>query len=69
MTDILQQVRSALSERRGHLREIARESGVSYDTLLRIRDGETDPGYSKVAALHRAMFATCPDCKKSREAA
>lgn len=51
------------------MREIARESGVSYDTLLRIRDGETDPGYSKVAALHRAMFATCPDCKKSREAA
>jgi predicted transcriptional regulator len=61
MTDILQQVRDALHKKRGALREIARDSGVSYDTVLRIRDGETDPGFSKVAALHAVLFQ-----KKSR---
>ena len=56
MTNILQQVREALHAQRGNLREIARESGVSYDTVLRIRDNETDPGFSKVAALHAVLF-------------
>ena len=56
MTNILQQVRDALHHQRGNLREIARESGVSYDTVLRIRDNETDPGFSKVAAIHAVLF-------------
>ena len=56
MTDTLQKVRAELAERSGQLRRIADEARVSYDTLLRIRDGETDPGYSKVAAVHRVLF-------------
>lgn len=51
MTDILQYVRSELKARKGEIRRIAKETGVSYDTCLRIRDEEVDPGYSKVRQL------------------
>lgn len=30
---------------------MARATGVPYDTVLRIKNRENDPGYSKVAAL------------------
>lgn len=52
---MLQFVRDELLVRRGKLRRIAKETGVSYDTLLRIRDNEVDPGYSKVKAVFEYM--------------
>jgi predicted transcriptional regulator len=44
-------VRASLEARTGRLRAIAEDTGISYDTLLRIKNGEGDPGYSKVARL------------------
>lgn len=51
--DILQQVRTALETNKGRLRDVATETGLSYDTVLRIKNGEGDPGFSKVEVLHR----------------
>lgn len=59
--DMLERVRRALAEKRGHLSEIAEKSGVSYKTLMRIRDGECDPGYSKVKALDAVIFSAGSD--------
>lgn len=53
--DILTQVRTRLQAKKGRLREIAAESGISYDTVLRIKNGEGDPGFSKVQALHQYL--------------
>lgn len=53
--DILQQVRSALETNKGRLRDIAAETGISYDTVLRIKNGEGDPGFSKVQTLYRFL--------------
>ena len=55
-TDLLEEVVSELNRRSGDLAAIARETGFSYDTVLRIKRKENDPGYSKVAALHRYLF-------------
>jgi len=49
--DLLDFVRSKLKTSKGQLRNIATQSGVSYDTVLRVRNGKVDPGYSKVRAL------------------
>lgn len=54
-TDLLDAVVGELQARRGELARIAREAGISYDTVLRIRSRENDPGYSKVRALARAL--------------
>lgn len=35
----------------GDLPAVAREAGLSYDTVLRIKNRENDPGYSKVRRL------------------
>lgn len=51
MSDLLQFVRSELSANVGDLPRVARQSGLSYDTILRIKNGEGDPGYSKVRKL------------------
>lgn len=48
-------VRRTLDARKGQLRAIAGETGIAYDTLLRIKNGEGDPGYSKVARLASHM--------------
>lgn len=53
--DILTQVRTRLQANKGRLREIAAESGLSYDTVLRIKNGEGDPGFSKVQTLYRHL--------------
>lgn len=53
--DMLENVQRELASRKGHLAEIAKISRISYKTLLRIRDGEVDPGYSKVKALAAAI--------------
>ena len=49
---LLEQVRAKLRDKRGaELLSIAALLGLSYDTLLRIRDGKTDPAFGKVQAL------------------
>ncbi|MBH2008317.1 MAG: hypothetical protein I8H71_01320 [Xanthomonadaceae bacterium] len=42
---------------RGDLPRVAEDSGISYDTILRIKNRQNDPGYSKVRALHDYLFA------------
>jgi len=51
MSDLLQFVRAELSANKGDLPRVARQSGIAYDTILRIKNGEGDPGYSKVRRL------------------
>jgi hypothetical protein len=55
--DLLGDVVRELNNRQGDLVTVARETGIPYDTVLRIKRQENDPGYSKVAALHRYLFA------------
>jgi hypothetical protein len=50
-TDLLEQVVIALEARKGDLQSVARATGIPYDTVLRIKNRENDPGYSKVATL------------------
>lgn len=57
MTDLLEYVRERLVENTGDLRRVADESGISYDTCHRIKNGEGDPGYSKVRVLARYFTA------------
>lgn len=52
-TDLLARVVAELERRNGSLRAVADAAGVKYDTVLRIKNGENDPGYSKVMALAR----------------
>lgn len=49
--DLLDIVVSELEARSGTITTIADETGISYDTLLRIKNRENDPGYSKVKTL------------------
>jgi len=49
--DHLTQVREALRADEGKLRHVANKCGLSYDTILRIKNEEGDPGYSKVNVL------------------
>jgi len=51
MTDILLFVRDRLTANEGSLTRVSRETGIAYDTVLRIKNGEGDPGYSKVRRL------------------
>ncbi len=50
-TDLLNSVVSELERRVGELRRIASDAGIPYDTVLRIKNREGDPGYSKVRRL------------------
>lgn len=54
--DLLDLVVAELGRRVGDLASIARGAGVSYDTLLRIKNRENDPGYSKVRRLYEHLF-------------
>lgn len=54
--DLLDAVVAELNRRAGELPKVARESGIPYDTVLRIKNRENDPGYSKVARLHDFLF-------------
>ena len=56
MTDLLSFVRVELEQSRGDLNRIAKATGVAYDTVLRIKNGEGDPGYSKVQNLAEYFF-------------
>ena len=55
-SDLLETVVSELGRRKGELQTVAKESGVPYDTVLRIKNKENDPGYSKVRALADFLF-------------
>ncbi len=50
-SDLLNDVIAELERREGALRAVAKDSGIPYDTVLRIKNRENDPGYSKVRAL------------------
>ena len=54
--DPLESVVAELQVRAGSLRRLARDSGISYDTILRIKNGENDPGYSRVKELYDYLF-------------
>ena len=51
MTDLLHFVRDSLTRSMGDLPKVSRDTGIPYDTVLRIKHGEGDPGYSKVQRL------------------
>lgn len=53
--DLLDAVVAELDRRRGDLVRVAGEAGMSYDTVLRIKSRENDPGYSKVKRLAEAL--------------
>lgn len=55
--DLLERVVTALEARKGDLQSVARATGVPYDTVLRIKNRENDPGYSKVRALAVYLLA------------
>ncbi len=59
MTDLLISVRAALKSAQGDLPKVARDTGLSYDTVLRIKNGEGDPGYSKVRILAEYFGLIC----------
>lgn len=54
--DPLEAVVAELTRRKGDLPKVAKDTGIPYDTVLRIKNRENDPGYSKVQALHRYLF-------------
>lgn len=63
---ILDQVVAELERRTGDLRTVATESRLPYDTVLRIKNRENDPSFSKVQTLHDYLF---PKSAKRREVA
>ena len=51
-TDQLSQVRDALEKRRGGLVKVAADTGIPYDTVLRIKnEPHSTPAYTTVLAL------------------
>lgn len=55
-TDLLDRVVAELTRRTGELQKIAQDVDISYDTVLRIKNRENDPGYSKVRRLASYLF-------------
>lgn len=55
-SDLLEAVVRELTNRQGDLPKVAQDTGIPYDTVLRIKRRENDPGYSKVQTLHRYLF-------------
>jgi transcriptional regulator with XRE-family HTH domain len=45
-----------LKRREWQMRKVAAGSGIPYDTVLRIKNGEGDPSYGKVERLARYLF-------------
>ena len=56
-SDLLDAVVAELERRKGDLPAVAKGSGLPYDTVLRIKNRENDPGYSKVRTLHDYLFS------------
>lgn len=60
----------ALNDRKGDLRIVADGSGIAYDTVLRVKNREGDPGYSKIRTLAKYLFpadAPMPARSKSHQ--
>ena len=55
-SDLLEAVRAELKIREGGLQTVAKGTGITYDTIRRIKNGRNDPGYSKVRLLHDFLF-------------
>jgi transcriptional regulator with XRE-family HTH domain len=53
---LLERVVAELKRREWQMRKVADESGIAYDTVLRIKNGEGDPSYGKVERLARYLF-------------
>lgn len=53
--DLLARVVLTLRARKGSLRGVARAAQMSYDTVLRIKNGENDPSYGKVKRLAEVL--------------
>lgn len=68
-TDLLDRVVGELTERTGDLRKIATACGMPYDTVLRIKNRENDPGYSKVRALALHLFGPDNESAETKTAA
>jgi len=54
--DMLERVVGELERRTGQMRLVAAESGLAYDTVLRIKNREGEPAYGKVRQLHDYLF-------------
>lgn len=68
--DLLSRVVAELQRRTGDLRQLSQSVGLSYDTVLRIKNREGDPGYSKVRTLadHLGIKAEIAKRKPKAEA-
>ncbi len=55
-SDLLARVRAELARLQGDLPRVARESGVPYDSLLRVKNAEGDVMYSRVKQLADYLF-------------
>lgn len=56
--NMLDAVVSELEARKGDLRKVAVDTGIPYDTILRVKNRENDPAFSRVAALYSYLFPT-----------
>jgi predicted transcriptional regulator len=54
--DLLDRVVAELERRHGDLRRVADQSGVPYDTVLRVKNRENDPTYSRIKRLADYLF-------------
>jgi len=66
--DKLRIIRDELERRKGDIRRISTESGLSYDTVLRIKNGEGEPGFKKVEKL-AAYLGVNLFCDQDQDAA
>ena len=54
--NMLEKVVAELDARTGDLRKVASETGIPYDTILRVKNRENDPAFSRVATLYSYLF-------------
>ena len=54
--NMLEKVVAELEARKGDLRKVSTETGIPYDTILRVKNSENDPSFSRVAALYSYLF-------------
>ncbi len=65
-TDQLSAVRSELERRKGSLRQIAEDTGIAYDTVLRIKnEHDSVPAYDKVLTLLRYLRGEVPAAQEA----
>jgi len=58
---MLTKVVAALQARTGDLRKVATDTGIPYDTILRVKNQENDPSFGRVAALYVYLFPSSDD--------